>query len=278
MTDLGTLGGTRSFAYGINDAGQIVGSAYKHIRSKPCFFCIKTAQWNDLGTLGGTRSFCLRHKRWGTKLSDPHITHQVNLMHFRYQKRWNGNYLDDLGGTKQPRLWNKTMQGKLSDMIMFSSQEHAFWYEGPKMTSDIGTPNGSSYAYDINNSAQIVGSAYNTSGQSHAFFVFYAEKWPIWVLSAGQDSEAWGINEAGTNCWICIFMMAQIKAMHFLYQNGAMIDLNNFYRPIIKFHITIRIRYQLKRWYRWIWNRRKRRSTCIFCFLTTTTPLLYLNR
>src|SRR5262245_59554934 len=55
VTDLGTLGGSSSLAYGINDAGQVVGEAttsggYGHA------FLYQNGGMADLGTLGGTYS------------------------------------------------------------------------------------------------------------------------------------------------------------------------------------------------------------------------------
>ena len=38
MTDLGTLGGSSSYAHGINDAGQVVGGPYTAAGARPCFY------------------------------------------------------------------------------------------------------------------------------------------------------------------------------------------------------------------------------------------------
>jgi probable HAF family extracellular repeat protein len=58
MTDLGTLGGAISEAFGINTSGQVVGSS----RLVPLFdptthaFLYENGQMKDLGVLGGTHS------------------------------------------------------------------------------------------------------------------------------------------------------------------------------------------------------------------------------
>jgi probable HAF family extracellular repeat protein len=54
MTDLGTLGGLRSFAFGINDAGQVVGESDLTDHYGPVHaFLWESGTMTDLGTLGG---------------------------------------------------------------------------------------------------------------------------------------------------------------------------------------------------------------------------------
>jgi probable HAF family extracellular repeat protein len=55
MIDLGTLGGAYSNAYGINDAGQIVGNAYTASGQNHAFL-YSDGNMTDLGTLGGAYS------------------------------------------------------------------------------------------------------------------------------------------------------------------------------------------------------------------------------
>ncbi|HEX8735601.1 MAG TPA: hypothetical protein VF721_09780, partial [Pyrinomonadaceae bacterium] len=58
VTDLGTLGGTESAAYGINNSGQIVGYAFNAAQKRRAFL-YTNGQMQDLGTLGGQTATAL---------------------------------------------------------------------------------------------------------------------------------------------------------------------------------------------------------------------------
>jgi probable HAF family extracellular repeat protein len=56
LTDLGTLGGTYSIGYAINDAGQVAGFSYTNGDTATRAFLYSHGMMDDLGTLGGASS------------------------------------------------------------------------------------------------------------------------------------------------------------------------------------------------------------------------------
>src|SRR4051812_15059310 len=54
VTDLGTAGALQSYAYGINDAGQVLGQLYFQATAHAYFW--ESGTMTDLGTLGGSNT------------------------------------------------------------------------------------------------------------------------------------------------------------------------------------------------------------------------------
>jgi probable HAF family extracellular repeat protein len=66
MTALGTLGGSWSIAYAINDQNQIAGQAYTRGNVAAHAFRLTGSQMVDLGTLGGSSAWALAINNAGT--------------------------------------------------------------------------------------------------------------------------------------------------------------------------------------------------------------------
>lgn len=97
MTDLGTLGGTNSYAYSTNNVGQVVGvsqitgNAYEH-----------ATLWNagtmtDLGTLGGMSSYAYAINDFGQVVGASTTTNSVHAT------LWDGGTLIDLNSVLDAR-------------------------------------------------------------------------------------------------------------------------------------------------------------------------------
>src|SRR5438552_5465318 len=79
MTALGTLGGTWSIAYAINDQNQISGQAYTRGNRAAHAFRLSDGQMVDLGSLGGSASWGLAINNGGAVVG--YATTRINAYH-----------------------------------------------------------------------------------------------------------------------------------------------------------------------------------------------------
>ncbi len=157
LSDLGTLGGDLSFAYGLNDNGQVCGCAYVvpgHTLRHAFLWqqgAAGTGTMKDLGTLGGNNSTALA------------INNSTEIAGFSYIP--GGDY-------------------------------HAFsWQSG--VMKDLGTLGGQySTARCLNASGQIAGSSLTSNGEQHAFLFSKGNLQDLYPLSSTY-SDALSINAAG---------------------------------------------------------------------------------
>jgi probable HAF family extracellular repeat protein len=203
VTDLGTLGGTNSYAAGINASGQVVGIADTGSHAEAFLWTPTTKNGTtggmiDLGTLGGTSSTLKSSAANAINASGQVVGEAITA-----------------SGAFHAFLWTPTTANgtKTSSMI------------------DLGTLGGTtSIAWGINLSGQVVGEADTTGGQRHAF---------LWTPTSangttgsmidlgtlgGTGSTASGINDLGQ-----VTGNANLKgdtvAHAFLWQISVMTDL-----------------------------------------------------
>jgi probable HAF family extracellular repeat protein len=224
VTDLATLGGSTSFAYGINSRGQVAGLASVEFDVGLRAFLYDGAM-RDLGTLGGTHSF----GSYGWDINDNgHVTGwartPVEAQHaFLYDGTMHD--LGTLGGTYSIGQsinsnglvtgWSETVDGG----------QHVFLYDGAMHDLAVlgGFANTSSIGYGINDHGHVTG-AFDTVGDAlhlHAFL--YDGVFHDLGTLGGTSSEARAINAQGNV--VGFANTVQNANTHAFLYDGTMHDL-----------------------------------------------------
>jgi probable HAF family extracellular repeat protein len=201
VIDLGTLGGSQSFAWGINESGQVVGDS-DTTDGAIRVFLYSGGTMTDLGSLGGAQSFSYGSAiNTAGQVTGHSDTGPNTLFHaFLYS----GGTMTDLGtlGGSTSGAFGINTAGQVvghSD-TPGNVARHAFRYSGGTMT-DLGTLGGrDSFAYGINTAGQVVGESDTPgNGARHAFLYSNGTMTDLNdLVPAGVTvTSARGINAAG---------------------------------------------------------------------------------
>ena len=178
ITDLGTLGGQESWAYGINDGGQVAGYAYLAGNSGYHAFLYSGGVMQDLGALGGSGNYSIARAINDSGKVAGFAYLSVDVYHaFLYS----GSGLQDLGtlGGSWSDAFGINDSGRVvgrSFLAGDTEEEHAFVYADGVMT-DLNTllPAGSSWtlteARAVNDAGQIAGFGTNPDGLTRGFLL-----------------------------------------------------------------------------------------------------------
>ena len=209
--DLGTLGGLASYAYGINDSGQVVGEAHDPNNSSRAFRTAANQPINpatdDLGTLGGGNA-----RAYGINNSGQAVGEATDSSGYDGAFRTAANQpINPAADNLRPKGTGAAVGiNNLGQAVGYAylAGDHAF-RTAPNLpidpnTDDLGTMGHlESYATAINEAGQVVGWWYDPGNvwQDHAFLwthgVMYDLNDLIPAQSGWQLWEARGINDAG---------------------------------------------------------------------------------
>lgn len=260
LTDLGTLGGTATFALGLNDRGQIAGTGRTTGSSRPQIAFLSSpggggGPLTNLGTLPGStfsRAFTVNNAgvAVGEAFTAPAQGEGSRAVVFQ-----NGQVFDVFGASSVANDINE--MGTVAGQRTTAGGTRAFVFTDANgnntsqagETFDLSTlradGSGTSFGFALNNRGQVAGRASTDTGTSHAFLftdgnanrAFDAgEMRDMGSLSgASTFSEALGLNDAGQV--VGRYALAGTGQSAFLFSGGAMTDLGrlagfNFARAI----------------------------------------------
>ena len=224
LINLGNLGKSGvipygTYAFGLNELGQIVGNTATSSGSSPAFLW-QNGVMTNLGTLSGSDSAGLAINNAGQVVGESGTSSGSE-----HAFLWQGGKITDLGtlgGANSVAHGINNLGQIVGEANTGTGSDHAFLWQGGKIT-DLGTLGGAnSMAFGINCLGQIVGNANTSNGTNHAFLWQNGKMADLGTLG-GTYSGADGINSLGQIVGDADTSSGSEHA--FLWQNGKMTDL-----------------------------------------------------
>ena len=245
VTDLGTLGGTYSWAGGINASGQVVGDSTTAPGQEgpgTHAFLWTDGTMTDLGTLGGEMSTAIDINDAGQVVGSSETAERTQRAFL-----WENGAMTDLGtlgtGSHSEGIRINAAGQVVGHATTAPGQElldpgtRAFlWSEG-EMT-DLGTLGGDwSRATDITDTGRVSGTSETADGALHPFVWENGTMTDLGVLPGFAGGRALRINEEG---WVAGFSVDPLatpgagppaERHAWLYREGELIDLGTLGGP-----------------------------------------------
>jgi probable HAF family extracellular repeat protein len=252
LTDLGTLGGTESAGFDINNADEVVGAASNTVPDQFSLngwgtqtraFAWQHGTMRDLGTLGGPDAVAFITNDAGDITgvsytnSTPNSTTGIPTLDPFLWRHGHMQDLGTLGGTTGFATWmNEHGEVVGGSNLPGDQTQHPYLWNGKTMI-DLGTLGGDNgQANWINNAGDVVGSADLPSGSHDGFFWARDQIRDLPPVGAAACSNAFHVNDVdavvgnATDCH-----GTALAAV--LWQNGVGTDLNALVAPS-NLHLT----------------------------------------
>lgn len=229
MNDLGTFGGTYSYAYGASaDGAIIVGMSYLASNSFIRAFRYSNGLMVDLGTLGGNFSAAYGISADGSIIvGTSSLAGNVDYRAFSYANGVMTN-IGTLGGSYSTATGisanGAVIVGQAA--ITGDASRHAFSYTGGVMT-DLGTLGGNdSMAAGVSaDGAVIVGFSYLANNSNIRAFRYASGLMTDLGTLGGSDSNAYGVSADGTVIVGESTLTGNLTTHAFRHADGVMTDL-----------------------------------------------------
>jgi len=224
MIELGTLGGSDSYATAVNHAGVVIGGALNANNAWRAFTYDQENGMRDLGTLGGRSSLAIAINR------DGHVTGYADVDDRTFHAFvHDGKEMKDLGtfGGKNSYAYAINSSGHVVGAAQnVDGYRRAFLYKPETGMVELPTLGGRiNAAMAINDKGVVVGASETVDRKWHAFLYDGTRMIDLGAMIAKGNSYATGINRDGTV--VGTIRSGDNAPLTFVYEQGKMRILPN---------------------------------------------------